>query len=399
MKVMLSSSTSHSVAMASSLSQIGYKVTFSTRFLLNKRPKYFDLLPQKLRKKIGNRIFPELRDVRIKNSLAAEIIERLLIYLPFISQNLRFEIENILMDLNTTRMLDNSYDVLHVVQGSGVFSVSKAKRLDINVVVERRDNCYLFNQKTLSGPYKRMGESYTSPIPSKKRAMSELSTADLIIVPSELSKKTYVENGIEERKINVLNLATDTNFFKPQDQKRTENIKILSVGTINITKGIHILNEATKYLSDLQYEILLTGKQTSFSKKHINSEKIKFLGHLNKSELPRIFNSSDIFVHPSLSDSWAFVVIEAMACGLPVIVTENTGAKDAVIDNANGYIIPIENPKILAEKLRQLIQDEVLRKSMGIKSRESALQFSYSKYSQKVKELYKILDNRNWQDH
>ena len=71
----------------------------------------------------------------------------------------------------------------------------------------------------------------------------------------------------------------------------------------------------------------------------------------------KVFNESDVFVFPSYLDSWAMVVVEAMACGLPVLVSENTGAKDVVHESC-GEILSVGNYHQLKEKIEYIINDK-----------------------------------------
>ncbi len=77
------------------------------------------------------------------------------------------------------------------------------------------------------------------------------------------------------------------------------------------------------------------------------------------------YRSSTIFVLPSLEDGWGVVVSEAMACGLPVIVTEHTGAKDIVDEGINGFIIPSRDVAAIKEKIILLYNDKKLREKMS----------------------------------
>lgn len=83
--------------------------------------------------------------------------------------------------------------------------------------------------------------------------------------------------------------------------------------------------------------------------------RIRIVGHVPKLELAGDYNESSVFVLPSLADSYGLVTLEAMACGLPVVVTENSGSKEAVRDGVDGFVVPIRDIKALKEKLLLLI--------------------------------------------
>jgi glycosyltransferase involved in cell wall biosynthesis len=84
-----------------------------------------------------------------------------------------------------------------------------------------------------------------------------------------------------------------------------------------------------------------------------------------------VYGKSSVLVHPSLSDGFGYVVGEAMASGVPVIVTRNTGAADLVVDGKNGYIVPVCDSEAIRERLAHLAAHPALLKEMGRQARET----------------------------
>ena len=80
---------------------------------------------------------------------------------------------------------------------------------------------------------------------------------------------------------------------------------------------------------------------------------------------------------------WAMVAIEAMACGLPVIITQNTGAKDAVTADA-GFVIPVDDKAVLKEKILQLYHNRNLLETMGKAARKVSLKYSWQQYYESI---------------
>jgi len=94
----------------------------------------------------------------------------------------------------------------------------------------------------------------------------------------------------------------------------------------------------------------------------------------------------------SIADGFALVVIYAMASGLPVIVTENVGSKDLIVDGVNGFVVPINSPETIAEKLRYLHANPDICKSMGKSARKTVLNgYSWEDYGNR---LVAYLENR-----
>ena len=84
----------------------------------------------------------------------------------------------------------------------------------------------------------------------------------------------------------------------------------------------------------------------------IDFDNVFFKGHYPQNRLYELYSEGTIFVLPSLADGFAMVVSQALACGLPVIVTTHTGAKDIIKDNFNGFIVPPSDGMILNEKIK-----------------------------------------------
>lgn len=115
-------------------------------------------------------------------------------------------------------------------------------------------------------------------------------------------------------------------------------------------------------------------------------EDVHFLGFRNQSQLPRIYGASDVFVLPSENEPWGLVVNEAMAAGLPVIVSDEVGAgADLVKEGTNGYLYPCGDVIGLAERLSQLLQDETKRIRMGGASEEIVADWDFERCVEGIK--------------
>lgn len=89
---------------------------------------------------------------------------------------------------------------------------------------------------------------------------------------------------------------------------------------------------------------------------------VHFVGHVEVEEIPEIYAVADVFVLPSLEETWGLVVNEAMACGLPVVVTDRVGSSpDLIHEGENGFVVPAADSAALAARIRQLVEDADLR--------------------------------------
>jgi len=109
----------------------------------------------------------------------------------------------------------------------------------------------------------------------------------------------------------------------------------------------------------------------------------EYKGHLSQEELVQCYQAADIFISTSYTDSWAQTVIEAMACGTPVIVSDNTGAKDAVA-KGGGYVVPTGDSTALKDKIKYLFQHRDELEQMGRRAATIAGQYTWDNYHEQL---------------
>jgi glycosyltransferase involved in cell wall biosynthesis len=115
-------------------------------------------------------------------------------------------------------------------------------------------------------------------------------------------------------------------------------------------------------------------------------DQVVFAGELNGLQAMSAF---DIFVLPSLSESFSYVVLEAMAMGLPIISTNVGAVSELVQEGKNGFVVEKSAPKDMAVALQKLLRDPRLRNEMGEASRKLAAQFSLVRMAQQVEQVYR----------
>src|SRR5579863_3723844 len=180
---------------------------------------------------------------------------------------------------------------------------------------------------------------YTPRLPWLKRnAMSsrkiqEYSLADKLLVYSKFHARGFEEAGISKDRIFVSPLWVDRTLWhrtKPNslgDLKPNRPLKLLFVGSLTLRKGIPFLLKAVATCGKA-VTLTIVGAQNAQTTRllHDSPPSVSYLPEQSKAELRRIYESHDVLVLPSVGDSFGFVALEAMACGLPVILTENCGA-------------------------------------------------------------------------
>ncbi|CAI9084844.1 glycosyltransferase family 1 protein [Candidatus Methylacidiphilum fumarolicum] len=212
----------------------------------------------------------------------------------------------------------------------------------------------------------------------KKWMLDEIEQIDFLLAPSLWVKNSYVAHGFPTEKIFILPYGVDLKRFYPLsediEKQSSKKFKVLCVGQITPRKGQIDLLEAWKRLKLKNAELILLGSIDPLMKPILSQYKdcFTYMGFCSWDKVPYYFQQASVFVLPSIEDGFGCVISEAMASGLPVITTTNTGASDVVDEGINGYIIPIRSPEKLAEKLEILYKNQSLREEMSKNALEKA---------------------------
>lgn len=204
----------------------------------------------------------------------------------------------------------------------------------------------------------------------------EFHVADRVMVLSQAAKRSLIEEGIGAEKIFVNPCGVELSQFSPAEKKQDDVFRIIYCGNISPRKGVHYLLQAFAELNLDNAELWLIGSAPSPSFGRLiaqhKSAKVRFLGTFPQSGLRQIYTKGSVFVLPSLADGFGMVVPQAMACGLPVIVTRNVGAADIVTEGVDGYIVPIRDVSVLKEKIRILYEQSAVRQQMSLAASKKA---------------------------
>jgi glycosyltransferase involved in cell wall biosynthesis len=222
------------------------------------------------------------------------------------------------------------------------------------------------------------------------RARREWELADAIVVNSEWTREAIVSEGADPEKIEIVPLAYEVQMdarTEDSDKRSTRSFKlplrVLWLGQVNVRKGIHYLLEAARLLEREPVEFRVAGPMGIRPEAAASASKnIQWLGMIPRSDAARLYQQSDIFVLPTLSDGFAITQLEAMAHGLPVIVTPNCGR--VVEDGVSGFIIPPRNAAALAEAIMRFVLNPGLRAEASAACRDRARVFSVEAYSRKL---------------
>lgn len=213
--------------------------------------------------------------------------------------------------------------------------------------------------------------------------------ANAVVANSQGLKNLALESA-PKQKIDVIYNGVDTNEFAPIENKpKNDKLILISTGRLIARKGYNFLIEAIANL--LQVELWLIGEgnlknELELQAKTLNAQ-IKFLGKKEHHEIPKYLKQADIFVLPSLNEGMSNSILEAMACGLPIIATDTGGSAELI--QGNGIIVEKSNVQDLKNAINHYINQPTLLMQHADKSLELAKKMNWSSIAQEyVKQKY-----------
>ena len=235
-----------------------------------------------------------------------------------------------------------------------------------------------------------------------------LGRIDLFTCDGKNTTEVLIKFGVKPEKIKMIRFGTDVEKFKPASKSKVQSakFKVISLRSLEAIYDIETLIKAAaivvKEFRNVEFLIAGDGSQKEYlmgltENLKLKTENIKFLGRINNQDLPVLLQSADIYISTALSDSGLSAsTAEAMATGLPVIVSDFGDNKKWVNPPAGGFVIPLKNPEALAEKIIYLIKNENERRKMGENNRKLIEQKNnYHKEMEKVEKIYEELTDSN----
>lgn len=221
---------------------------------------------------------------------------------------------------------------------------------------------------------------------TRQRMLDEYAGADLVRVMSERARRTFLDRGFPGDRIVAVAPHIDLAEFRVADFAAPK-FRICFVGLIEPWKGFHHLIAAFNALRLPDSELFLWGGPGSRPVSNFLREamarnpaiiirpvEVRRIGYAE------VYAKASVFVHPSLTDGFGYTVLEAMASGLPVIVTDGAGAAELVRDGHNGYVVPGGQSGPIAERLEHLYHNPEVVRRMGEAARRTAAELTLTRF-------------------
>jgi D-inositol-3-phosphate glycosyltransferase len=240
---------------------------------------------------------------------------------------------------------------------------------------------------------------------------------DCLVAPSPWEREQMIlHHQAQPAKIQVIPCGVDLNLFKPIPSLKAQKFLglsqrqfILFVGRIDAIKGIDVLIQAIHHLSrkfmrgSRELGVIIIGGELDVDPQTENQEmqrlrrmvarmklqdRIAFWGSQRQDLLPYFYSAAEALVLPSRYESFGMVALEAMACGTPVIASRVGGLQFTLEDGQTGFLVPEGDWLLLAERIREVIENPSLKRKVVTAAMAKVKQFGWPVIAQRVLSLY-----------
>ena len=302
--------------------------------------------------------------------------------------------KNRLFDRAVARRLQSTEDGLFVgFAGCSRDAIRRANALGMTTAVERSSAHIRVQDELLREEYRDFGLE-TDPIDPVQieREEQEYADADYVVTPSTFVAETFFDQGTPPENVICEPLGVDPQPVDRPAEGPDDPFTVLFVGRVGLRKGVRYLLDAWDSLALDDAELVVVGPHVSDAGREIvrayrDDESVRVRGYVD--DLQAVYRQASAFVLPSIEDGFGRVVLEAMAAGLPVVVSENVGAKDCVRDEIDGLIVPARDASAIAGALERLYANPSERSKMGRRARSRVEStYTWDEYGNRIVERY-----------
>lgn len=217
----------------------------------------------------------------------------------------------------------------------------------------------------------------------------ETQMASRFLVASSFTRASLVEHGADPASISVVPYGVDLERFRPaplpRATKGSKRLELLFVGRINQRKGIKYLLEALRLLDTEEVHLTVCGRVLDdLALFRPFGDRVTIRPSVSADELLLAYQSADLFVFPSVAEGFGQVLLESLACGLPILSTTRTAAPDLITDGVEGFIVEPRDPEALAQRIRWALSHREELEAMRQSARACAEQFTWGRFRNEI---------------
>jgi glycosyltransferase involved in cell wall biosynthesis len=286
----------------------------------------------------------------------------------------------------------NMYKLAHFYSGSFSKSVQRLKNagLKVSYSVDAHDS------KLSREEFEACGWEYNFPHMLHQNLLKSYLegylNSDVVICSSTPGEKIMKEFGCKNTVV-IPHGIPSARFAGVKPLEEIEEVHVGYLGQPGPDKGIRYLTKAWKKVGVNTSRLRIAGRGTQVIFDSLlrqeGTEGIDVYGEVP--DVKPYYEGLSIYVQPSVTEGFGLEVLEAMACGRPVIVTEGVGAKDVVTDGLDGFIVPIRDPDSLANRIAYLLENKELRIEMGKAAKRKAEKYSWDNLQPRLLQVWRNL--------
>lgn len=293
-------------------------------------------------------------------------------------------------DLQVSKILGKDLDAIYAYEDGAERTFKAAKQQKALKIYELPLGYYLGVGKELERAHKERPSlnhlSKTEPSWKQQRKDTELDLADVIVVPCRWAKQSLKHSKGHSRKPVLLipygtpAIETSSRTVQPEGA-----FTVLFAGQIGLRKGVPHLIEAWERLRLKNAKLLLAGSMRlgdDYLNRHGAS--FEYLGTMPRIDLLNVMKGAELFVFPSLAEGFGLVIGEAMAAGVPVLTTYNTGGTELITDGEEGWCVPAHDVEALSGRIEWAYHHRDELYEMGRKARYRAEQWTWADYRREL---------------
>ncbi len=294
-----------------------------------------------------------------------------------------------------SKQISCSIQWVHVYEHCSLSTLKRAKKQGIKSFYEQPSQHFSFFERIAKDQLKKYPElinpetllltDQKSERRNQRRAQ-ELNLCDYIICNSTFTKKTLIEGKISAEKIITIPLGFP-DAVKNIDKNSIGKTIFICAGNQSLRKGTHLLYQAWKNCNFKAEEAelwMIGSNQLPLKLRQGLGEHVKFIPNMPHSEMLQLMAKADLLVLPTLCDGFGLVITEAMAQGLPVITTYNSGGPDLITDGKNGFLLNAGDAEQLANCLKWCVLNKSLVENMRIDALQKAKTYPWASFRKQL---------------
>lgn len=279
---------------------------------------------------------------------------------------------------------------IYAFEYTALASFEQARRLGVQAVLDLPSLDSLALEKQMGEEQARqpaMAEAHQPYfdavfMPRYERRRREIALADLIIANSSLTARTHIEAGADPAKLRVVPLAGPPPVQRVRYPEPGAPLQVIWASGVTLRKGAHHFLQAWRELDAGRHAqaCLYGGVRVPQALLASAPSGVEFRGSVTQAQLFAALADADVLVFPTLSDGFGMVVSEALAHGVPVIVSDRAGAADRIEHGRNGFVVPAGDPGALKDRLQWCLDNRPALAAMREQAWASAARWQWADY-------------------